>query len=790
MDDIEAPAERGDAQPWLDRLDEAEKAMAAWQTAADNIDKAYADLSQLRATMRDREFQLFWSNIQVMGPSIYARAPVPVVTPKFKDRRPLYRTASEFLERCCNVSFDLADIDQPMIAMRDDLAIAGRGAPWVRYESDDDGERVCYEHIERKDFRHDPARKWREVDWVSARAWLDRDDMRKRFGDAASEVSYSQPRNERGQFASKGASEKCGVWEIWCKSKNRVIWVAEGCQKVLDEAPPHLKLAGFFPCPRPAYATLQRGSLVPVPDMLLYKDQLEEVNDLTRRIHALSDAVKVRGFYAAGGDVGAAIERAILLDDERQILVPIPAMQQLMQGSGDPIIWLPLDLLTQTITGMVELRRQVIEDVYQIIGLSDIMRGSVDPNEKLGQSRLKQQNGSYRVRDKQNELVRVARDMVRLGAEIMAEQFGRQTLEDMAQMDLPTDKEIKDRLEDMRKKAREELEGLMEMGEREAQKAAAQAQQQGQQFDPQQAVRMFEEKQREVTQRWASEMKKVGDTVTIDQVMAFLKDEKLRPFVLDIETDSTIYPDEAQEKASRAEFMAAFSTSMQALTPMMAMGPEAVGVAGGVFKFALAPYRVGRELEGLIDDFVDQGPQIAKRLQEQQSQGQSEQMAQAALKLSEAEAKKAEAATMKVQADAQAKQQDMELRMREAQTSAQQDQQRFALEIEDTKGKLSETGARIEKIWAEIQKLGIDARNQTRTQDREDVKAAADIQSRARDQQMSEQDRARAAFESDRAATMGERQQSFSEKQGQRAEDRADRQQDFNERQTEDDVDG
>src|SRR5690606_41715488 len=63
----------------------------------------------LRSAARDRDFALFWSNIQVLGPSIYARPPVPVVTPKFKDRRPLYRTSSEFLERVCTVSFDMAD---------------------------------------------------------------------------------------------------------------------------------------------------------------------------------------------------------------------------------------------------------------------------------------------------------------------------------------------------------------------------------------------------------------------------------------------------------------------------------------------------------------------------------------------------------------------------------------------------------------------------------------------------------------------------------------------------------
>lgn len=739
--------ERGASQHWLDLIENAEGVFDEWQDAADKIDKEYATLSDLRSVVRDREFQLFWSNIQVMGPSVYARPPVPVVTPKFKDRRPLYRNASELLERACVVSFDMADIDQHMLALRDDLTIVGRGTSWVRYESDDRGERVCYEHVDRKDFLHEPARKWHEVDWVARRAWLTKDEMEERFGeDEAFHVDY-QTRSE--EKLSK--AQKCGVWEIWCKSENKVVWVTEGYDKTLDEGEPHLTLAGFFPCPRPAYATVERRTLVPVPDMLLYKDQLEEVNGLTRRIHALADAIKVRGFYAGGGDVGEAIEAAIKMEDDSQVLVPIPAMQALMQGGGDPIMWLPLDMVAKTITGMIDLRRQVIEDVYQIIGLSDIMRGATVATETLGAQQLKQQNGSNRVRDKQNELVRVARDLVRIGAEIMAEEFSKDTLEAMAQMDMPTKAELTAQIKEMEASAKAELEGLMDQVEDAAQKA----QQSGQQVDPQEAQQQFQQAQQQIVGKWQAQIGKARETVTIDAVMEFLADEKLRPFVLDIETDSTIYPDEMAEKQSRQEFMGAFAGTMQQLMPMMAMGPEAVGVAGGVIKFALSPYRVGRELEGLIDDFVDQGPQIAKQMAGQG--GESDELAQANMALAQAEMKKAEAAVARVQADTQGKQQEMQLKMAEAQAKTQEGQQKFMLEVEQTKGSIAETEARIEKIMAEIQKMGVDAQNQTRQADREDVKTVASIQSQRVDQVMSAEDRQRQVVESERSNARADR---------------------------------
>ena len=96
--------------------------------------------------------------------------------------------------------------------------------------------------------------------------------------------------------ASAPSSGKSGT-----RATSACIWVAHGCEHILDEDDPHLELREFFPCPKPAYGTVQRGSLVPVPDVLQYRDQLEELNLLTGRIHALSDALEVKGFYPAGG---------------------------------------------------------------------------------------------------------------------------------------------------------------------------------------------------------------------------------------------------------------------------------------------------------------------------------------------------------------------------------------------------------------------------------------------------------------------------------------------------------
>src|SRR3546814_15709289 len=75
--------------------------------------------------------------------------------------------------------------------------------------------------------------------------------------------------------------------DVCSSDLNKVYWVTEGVDVFLDSDEPHLKLSGFFPCPRPAYATLRRRSLVPVPDWERYAIHFRKISDMTSRIYLL-----------------------------------------------------------------------------------------------------------------------------------------------------------------------------------------------------------------------------------------------------------------------------------------------------------------------------------------------------------------------------------------------------------------------------------------------------------------------------------------------------------------------
>jgi len=87
------------------------------------------------------------------------------------------------------------------------------------------------------------------------------------------------------------------VAEIWNKRTGRVCWIAKDYPQALDEREDPLHLEGFFPCPKPLYATMTNGSLIPVPDYCEYEDQARELDNITGRITQLVKTIKAVGVF-------------------------------------------------------------------------------------------------------------------------------------------------------------------------------------------------------------------------------------------------------------------------------------------------------------------------------------------------------------------------------------------------------------------------------------------------------------------------------------------------------------
>jgi hypothetical protein len=743
LQDVDTLEVEGDAKSSagiLSAIKKAENYFLSWQEECDHIDDVYAAEPIHEVVWTDPDFDLFWASTEILKPAIYAKPPVPVVSPQFKDRRKLQNVTAELLERTSISAFDRTDLNEGMNCTRDDLIFYNRGQLWVTLEE----QKICVEHLDRKDFLHPPARKWSDVPWVARRAWMTKAEMKERFAehsdDAYMNAAMFKPMSSTQYDSSADQSRKASVWEVWHKAKNRVYWVAEGVEVILDQDKPHLQLKGFYPCPRPAYGTLRPRSLEPVPDYRRYSGNFKKINQLTKRIYVLLDQVRMKGLIAAGGDVGNAIEQLMAEDRDDMLLIPVPGAA-LTSGSGAIVQWLPLNEIATAIQGLIMARSQLIEDFYQLSGISDIMRGATEADETLGAQRLKSQFGSVRVREKIEELQRIAADVTRIACEIIAENFTKDTLLEMSQLEIPSKADIEKQIKEIEKAAEQELKAL---------KAKAQEMMkspQAQEVDPQQAEQQFQMAQQQIIAKYGPQLQAAADQVPIEDVIKLLRDDKARGFAFEIATDSTILTDELAEKQSRNEFLQVFMGAAQGLAGFAQMGEEGAKLAGAALKMVVKPYRVDRDFMQAIDEFIDAAPAMAQRMQEDEEDGEG--LAEAQSKLADAEMAKAQAATMQAQAKAARDQAEMQTKMAELQQKAQDAQTKMQVETEKLKlslaaeqAKAAETEAKINLIQAQtaeiLNSIGLDVRKQ----DLEEYRTAQDMQDRQIDRVIGERDKA------------------------------------------------
>lgn len=293
-------------------------------------------------------------------------------------------------------------------------------------------EEVKIDHVFWEDWLCSPARTWAEVRWVARRVFPTYDELVQRFGRELADLvplDYAPKDSEETGTAEPEHNlfHRSQVWEIWDKPSRQAIWLAPSlADRLLDERDDPLRLQDFFPTPCPLFATMTTDTLIPVPDYTMYRDQAVQLDKLTARIEAISRSIKVTGVYDAAQD---GIQRMFTEGIENQ-LVPVNqwgafAQQGGLKGSLD---MLDISTLASVLQQLVQTRSQVKQDMYEITGISDIIRGATNAAETATAQQIKAGFGTMRLRARQNEVARFARDIIRLVAEVICEHFTPRTM--------------------------------------------------------------------------------------------------------------------------------------------------------------------------------------------------------------------------------------------------------------------------------------------------------------------------------------------------------------------------
>ena len=453
---------------WTKEMTSARKRLRQWTNQGNKIVKRYLD-ERFSANDIDRytteapfRLNLFHTNVTTLMSMLYGSVPKIEVGREHHDPDDdVARVASVMFQRILDVDVASSgsDLATALKASLQDRLLPGMGVARVRYEAEfevvqaevidintgeavvEESEQLSYEnapveYVHWQDFRWGWGRTWKEVPWVAYRAWMSKDECTERFGENVCknlEFKNQLPSgNDENQDLTdpdqKDNVQKAEIWEVWCKESEKVYWYSEGAPLILDCQDDPLELSGFFPSPQPLMANLTTTMFVPRADFIIAQDLYNEIDELQSRVAIITRAVKVVGVYDknAGDSVGRMLKEGTEND-----LIPVDNWAMFAEKGGlkGQIDWFPVQDVVGTLQILISIRDQTIELLYQVTGMSDILRGAnTDQYAAAGTQQLKAKMGSIRVQALQDQFARFASELDEIKCEVISKHYSQQTI--------------------------------------------------------------------------------------------------------------------------------------------------------------------------------------------------------------------------------------------------------------------------------------------------------------------------------------------------------------------------
>lgn len=555
-------------------------------------------------------FNILFSNTETLLPALYSATPRPDVQRRFKDEDPLGKAGAQagnrLLEFLLDTNIDgYETFDEGLRMATLDGLLPGRGVACVKYdfeegslpasapaadddESEDDktpdgtnggaeptpykkSELVCVDTRSWNRVFFGYAKKWSKVPWVAYEEHLDEDEAARLFGkDVAARIKFTKGEetdNEEDKQGTDQDDRNTGerktalVYQIWDKKTRKVRYIsAQYPDGYLLEQDDPLGLTGFFNTPRPLQFIEKSNDLMPVALYVLYENQAKELNRITTRINRIVEAIKAKGIYDA--ELGDDIKNLVEADDNQ--LVPADKSSSLAAEKGlqNAIWYMPLDVLVGVLEKLYAAREQCKRVIYEVTGISDIIRGSTAASETATAQRIKSDWGTLRLKRLQKEVQRYARDLLRMMLEVAASKFSESTWAKMTGLPFTTTEQ------------RQQIEMLA-------------AQMQMQPPSPQ-------------TEQQMAQLQKQLAQPTWGRVLEMLRDDMQRAYRIDIETNSTVEPEAVEDQKKISEVMTALGQYLNGVTPLIVSGTMPFEAAQSMMLAIVRRFRFGNEIEDYI----------------------------------------------------------------------------------------------------------------------------------------------------------------------------------------------
>lgn len=593
-------------QIWLAEIQSALDREKGFRKTGKRVTRLYEAGASSDAEAAQTPFNILYSNTDTLLPALYNAVPRPVVQRRYKDESPLGKEAAKVGQRLLEFQLDASDSEYESF---DDLMqlsvlqalVPGRGMLHFKYEASFEketsldpsdtighdaeefdeieaaetatgdpasphqfesvsGENVVAEGCPWDYFIHGYARTWKEVPWAAFRYDMTKEELVKNFGEVAQSIELEVDDDSQASYSgeNKRRLPSVEVWKIWDRGSKKVLFVSQ-CYRdgFLKEVDDPLGLSGFFPFPEPLTFFPKLSSITPTALYVQYESQAEELNTVTTRIKSLTKAMKIRGGYDA---TIQEIER--ILTSEDNTLIPLENVAALgdQRGIDKAVFFIPIEKYFPVLQQLLVQRQSIKQVIYEITGVSDILRGASVASETATAQNIKNQWGTLRLKRMQKRVAKYACDCLRLMLEISVKHFSVETIRQMTGLPYPT----------------------------RAEQAQAQAAMQELQLSGAMSGQSVQV---------PPELQKVLGTPTWEDILDVLRNDLQRAYKIDIQTNSTVDAEATEDKANIAEFMNALAQFFNAIAPAVQAGALPFEAAKTLLLAIVRRFRFGPEVE-------------------------------------------------------------------------------------------------------------------------------------------------------------------------------------------------
>lgn len=521
----------------------------------------------------------------------------------------------------------------------------------IEIEKKDD-ESAVLDVVQYCDYFCSDARNETEVAWRAKRAYLTRIDAERIFGtEKADKLAYDSFPDKSMKDWNKDDSKyegKAEVYEIWCKESEMVYWGSKSVDEfVFQKEEPAIDFEGFFPCTVIAQSQ-DPDSVIPVSDYVHVRDQVLEIERLTTRIHAVTQAIRTNGLYDAA--LGLQVEQ-LMIGDLKMVPVTNWPSYKSRGGLQAGVEFMDIAPYVNALQILQGARQTALDQLYETLKVSDLLRGTSEQYKSATANRLESQWSSLGLIVRQNMFTKFVSDAIaKLGA-IVANQFEPEYVFEVADANaliaplLPPPPEP----------------------------PAPQAGPDGQPlppppmppYDPVAIIEQFKQ-----------------------QIVELLRDEDRLNYRIAIASDSMVAIDQQQSQAEGAQLMETCGAFFEQMRTLIEQYPPLLGFSIELFKNMIKRFKGGKELDGIFTKALEQVGEIARAKEEAAKQppppDPKMQEMQGRLQIAQIEAQARMQVTQIESQDAQTKNfianQEMQMRMQKEQLGAQLNMQKAQLE--------------------------------------------------------------------------------------------------------------